>query len=99
MDPEPEKKTHLPKRIKGKHSQTFQDYKIEANYFSVKVPVNIEQICVYKVVFNPNIPFDNTKQRMSLLEQGKPDIKAFIPSPVFSGSNIYSLRDPSLNEK
>ena len=36
---------------------------------------------------------------MSLLERIIGEIKTFIPSPVISGNNIYSLKAPSQTEK
>lgn len=90
-----ESKVSLPRRIRGKHLSTFRDSKIDTNYICVKISQSIDEIYVYKVVFSPFIPADNIKQRMSLLQKGLPEIRSFIPSPVLSGSNIFSLKAPS----
>ena len=50
-------------------------------------------------MFKPAIPSDNTKQRKILLDKLYPELKEMIPSPVLSGSNIYSLKPPSEKEK
>ncbi len=54
------------------------------------------------MVFTPHIPFDNTKQRLSLLQAALNDIKVYISkicgylaSPVISGANLYSLIPPT----
>lgn len=92
---EPETKVNLPRRIKGKHLSTFRDYRIDTNYISVRISQPIEEIYIYKVVFTPKLPADNIRERLNLLQKGLPEIRSFIPSPVLSGSNIYSLKPPS----
>ena len=76
MDIEP--KAPLARRIKGKHLISFKDYNIETNYYKVKIAEQIEEIHIFKVMFTPSIPADNTKLRMNLLERGMPEIKNFI---------------------
>ena len=88
-----------PRRIRGTHTRLFKTAKIDLNYYPVNVNNSIENIFIYKVVFSPAIPHDNSKLRMSILHKLIREIKEFIPSPVLSGSNIYSLKAPSVKEK
>lgn len=87
--------SELPRRIKGRHSSSFKTIALDTNYYAIKIAGFIEEIYIYKVVFKPAIPHDNSKLRMSLLESLLGQIKDFIPSPVFSGQNIYSLKPPA----
>lgn len=83
-----ENKLVLPKRIKGKHLNTFKDYSILTNYYPVKVAAGIEEIHIFKVIFNPMVPADNIKKRLDLLQRGMTDIKAFI------GNYLIIIRIP-----
>lgn len=67
----------MPKRVKGKHLESFRDCNIDTNYYGVKVGV-INEIYIYKVVFTPFVPHDNIKQRLELLQKGMSEIKSFI---------------------
>ena len=60
---------------------------------------SIQEIYIYKVVYNPKVESDNTRLRMSLLQKILGDIRSFIPSPVISGNNILSIKAPSEKEK
>lgn len=60
---------NLPRRIRGRHAGSFKTMKVETNYYSVNVANSIEEIYIYKVVFNPKVEYDNSKLRMSLLQR------------------------------
>jgi len=72
------KKLDLPKRIKGKHFNSFKECSIDTNYYGVRLLKEINEIYIYKVIFTPFIPHDNIKQRLSLLEKAIQDIRSFI---------------------
>lgn len=80
---EDESRIVLPRRIKGKHYNSFRECTIESNYYSVGISTRIEEIYIYKVVFTPFIPHDNTKQRISLLQKALSEISAVIRNFVF----------------
>lgn len=73
----------LPRRIKGRHTDTFRPLKFDSNYFRVSTRLDIKEIYIFKVVYKPSIPFDDSKKRMMLLESARSEIKEFI--------SIYNL--------
>lgn len=45
----------FPKRIKGKHTDSFKTAKFDSNYFHVTTKDEIKEIFIFKVVFTPKI--------------------------------------------
>jgi len=70
--------------------------KLESNFFPVQIN-EIEKVSIFRVKFDPKIPFENCKKMDQILKNNFNTMKVhistynqYIESPVISGMNIYS---------
>ena len=77
------------------YSSKFRTSDILTNYYKV----DIANIYIFALKFEPSIPADSTKKRLSLLTEAIPELKKHIENPVFSSTNIFSTCPSKTEEK
>ena len=90
--------SRLPARQRGSYSSKFRTTDILTNYYKVDI-ANIKTIYIFALKFEPSIPADSTKKRLSLLTEAIPELKKHIENPVFSSTNIFSTCPSKTEEK
>ena len=88
----------LPLRQRGPYSSKFRTSDILTNYYKVDI-TNIKSIYIFALKFEPLIPADSTKKRLSLLTEAITELKKHIENPVFSSTNIFSTCPSKTEEK